>query len=178
MKKWRGWEQVPGPGPENTPVWISPEVALTNAEIARAYPDRAPDGKPCVGALLTGDGALKLARLTKSHIGEYLALIFDGRVTAVPMIREEITGRHAMINGNFTEEEDKLTAKAILSEGAFAQSAVNSSVPANPEIRRMLVERIGDQTPSAGIAAGVIEPAGRRIVAYGSLALLPFPLSP
>ena len=69
-EKVEGWERVPGPGPEKTPVWISPEVALTNRDVARAYPDRTPEGKPCVGVVLTEDGALKLARLTKSHVGE------------------------------------------------------------------------------------------------------------
>jgi CubicO group peptidase (beta-lactamase class C family) len=34
----------------------------------------------------------------------------------------------------------------------------------------MLAERLGDQNQSAGIVVGVIEPAERRIVAYGSLA--------
>jgi len=76
--------ECPGPGPSYTPVWISPEVALTNRDVARAWPDRAPDGKLCVGAWLTEDGALKLERLTKSHVGELLALMLDGRVTTVP----------------------------------------------------------------------------------------------
>ena len=104
-QKVEGWEKVPGPGPLNTPVWISPEVALTNRDVVRAYVDRSPDGKPCVGILFTEEGALKQARLTKSHIGEFLAIILDGRVTWVPKIAEEITGRGAMIFGNFTEEE-------------------------------------------------------------------------
>ena len=37
-----------------------------------------------MGIMLTEDGALKLARLTKSHIGELLAIIVDGRVTVGP----------------------------------------------------------------------------------------------
>jgi len=109
-EKVEGWERVPGPGPENTPVWISPEVALTNRDVARAWPARAPDGKPCVGVLFTEEGTLKMARLTKSHIGELLAVILDGRVTMAPMIRKEIS-RETMINGNFTEEETGSIAK-------------------------------------------------------------------
>ena len=68
-EKVEGWERVPGPGPSKTPVWISPEAALTNRDVARAWPDWTGDeNKPCVGILLTEDGALKLARLTKlSH---------------------------------------------------------------------------------------------------------------
>jgi preprotein translocase subunit SecD len=113
-EKVEGWERVLGPEPQFTPVWISPEVALTNVDIARAYADRAPDGKPCVGFLLTEDGALKLARLTKSHIGELLAIILDGRVDSTPKIMGEITGGRAMILGNFTEEEAGSIAKGIM----------------------------------------------------------------
>jgi preprotein translocase subunit SecD len=112
-QKVEGWEMVLGPGPEKTPVWISPEVALTSRDVAYAYPDRTTEGKPCVGVLLTEDGALKLARLTKSHIGELLAIIVDGRVMAVPKIAAEITGGRAMIFGNFTEEEVGSIAKGL-----------------------------------------------------------------
>jgi len=104
-EKVEGWQSVPGPGPGKAPVWISPEVALTNRDVARAYPSRTIDGKPCVGVLLTEDGALKFARLTKSHVGEFLAVILDGRITAVPKIKEKITGGEVMILGNFTEKE-------------------------------------------------------------------------
>ena len=67
-----------------------------------------------VGILLTEDGALKLARLTKSHIGEYVAVILDGRVDSVPKIMDEITGGRAIIDGNFTEEEAGSIAKGIM----------------------------------------------------------------
>jgi len=103
-EKVEGWQSVPGPGPEKAPVWISPEVALTNRDVARAYPG-IHESKPCVKVKLTEDGALKFARLTKSHVGEFLAVILDGRVTAVPKIKEEITGGEVMILGNFTEKE-------------------------------------------------------------------------
>ena len=38
------------------------------------------------------------------------------------------------------------------------------------EIREILVKRIDQQKQAVGIVVGVIEPAGRRVVAYGSLA--------
>ena len=117
-EKVEGWERVPGPGPENTQVWISPEVALTNRDVARTWPARTPDGKPCVGVLFTEEGTLKMARLTKSHIGELLAVILDGRVTMAPMIREEIS-RETMINGNFTEEETGSIAKELSGDHAW-----------------------------------------------------------
>src|SRR5947209_464143 len=38
------------------------------------------------------------------------------------------------------------------------------------EIREILIKRIDQQKQAVGIVVGVIEPAGRRIVAYGNLA--------
>lgn len=108
-----GWERVPGPEPEKTPVWISPEAALTNADIARAWPQVNVDGYN-VGFLLTEEGSLKLARLTKSHIGEFVAVMIDGRVMSAPKIMDEISGGRALITGNFTEEEAELVAEGIM----------------------------------------------------------------
>jgi preprotein translocase subunit SecD len=112
-EKVEGWEMVPGPGPEKIPVWISPEVTLTNRDIARAYPSRTLDGKPCVGVFLTEEAALKFARLTKSHVHELLAIMIDGRVTMAPIINSEIIGGQAIIQGNFTEEETESIAKEL-----------------------------------------------------------------
>ena len=103
-QKVEGWERVLGPEPQFIPLWISPEVALSNRDVARAYPERTSEGKPCVGFLLTEEGALKLARLTKSHIGELLAIILDGRVDSIPKIMGEITGGRAMISATLLKK--------------------------------------------------------------------------
>ena len=68
----------------------------------------------CVGFMLTEEGSLKLARLTKSHIGENVAIMLDGRVMSAPKIMAEITGGRAIINGNFTEAEAGALAKGIM----------------------------------------------------------------
>jgi len=112
-QKVEGWKRIAGPGPSHASVWISPEVALSNRDVARAVPDRTPDGKPCIGVWLTEDGALKLARLTRSHVGEVLAMMLDGRVTAAPVIREEITGGRVQIHGDFTEGTVRSLAKKL-----------------------------------------------------------------
>jgi CubicO group peptidase (beta-lactamase class C family) len=51
-----------------------------------------------------------------------------------------------------------------------AAAQTPSPVPSNEEIRKILVQRIDELKQSVGIVVGVIEPAGRRIVSYGSLA--------
>jgi CubicO group peptidase (beta-lactamase class C family) len=44
------------------------------------------------------------------------------------------------------------------------------TVPGTDEIREILVKRVDQQKQAAGIVVGVVEPNGRRIVAYGNLA--------
>src|ERR1700678_2829780 len=42
-------------------------------------------------------------------------------------------------------------------------------VPGAGEIREILVSRIDRQKQAAGIVVGIVEPSGRRVVAYGNL---------
>jgi len=57
---------------------------------------------------------------------------------------------------------------ALVAQGAAAQSA--REVPSDSEIRKILAERVDKYRQSVGIVVGVIEPQGRRVVAYGNLA--------
>ena len=43
-------------------------------------------------------------------------------------------------------------------------------VPGTDEIHEILVKRVDQQKQAVGIVAGVIDPNGRRVVAYGNLA--------
>ena len=64
----------------------------------------------------------------------------------------------------------------LLTQMAFAQSSPgppipkDSSIQPDSEIRQILLDRIDKQRQSVGMVVGVIEPAGRRVVAYGMLA--------
>ena len=60
-------------------------------------------------------------------------------------------------------------AMILSAASAGAQSPPNSPVPPDSEIRKILVERIDTFHQGVGIVVGVIEPQGRRVVAYGSL---------
>src|SRR4249920_2165813 len=44
------------------------------------------------------------------------------------------------------------------------------SILSDDEIRKILVKRIDQQKQAVGIVVGVVEPTGRRVVAYGNLA--------
>jgi CubicO group peptidase (beta-lactamase class C family) len=63
-----------------------------------------------------------------------------------------------------------LVIGGILAAGAGAgQVPTASHVPKDSDIRRILASRIDKYRQSVGIVVGVIEPKGRRIVAYGAL---------
>ncbi len=49
-------------------------------------------------------------------------------------------------------------------------AAAQTTEPIDADIRTILVDRVDVQRQSVGIVVGVIEPAGRRVVAYGRLA--------
>jgi len=108
-----GWKPVFAPAiSSDLIIWISPEPSLTNADVARAWPDLSL-GEFCVGLELTEAGALKLATLTREHVGEMVALMIDGQVTAAPFIVSPISGGRAILEGHFTEEEAKTIAEGI-----------------------------------------------------------------
>jgi serine-type D-Ala-D-Ala carboxypeptidase/endopeptidase len=58
----------------------------------------------------------------------------------------------------------------IVLAAASPAGAQTSAIPSDAEIRKILVDRIDAQKQSIGIVVGVIEPVGRRVVAYGKLA--------
>jgi len=51
-----------------------------------------------------------------------------------------------------------------------AQAQQGAVLPSNAEIRKILADRIDNQKRGVGIVVGVIEPAGRRVVAHGTFA--------
>ena len=86
------------------------------------------------------------------------------------MIRDfRLRGRRLLKTSASTAIALSVFASAITSL-AGAQAAQNPSASvlrSDAEIRKILAERVGAQENNIGIIAGVIEPQGRRIIAYG-----------
>jgi CubicO group peptidase (beta-lactamase class C family) len=53
---------------------------------------------------------------------------------------------------------------------AFGQAPVDSPIPSDAEIRKILADRIGPENLGIAMVVGVIDAKGRRVVSYGSLA--------
>ena len=60
-------------------------------------------------------------------------------------------------------------AEAFAATASTPSTPLASSAPSDSEIRRILIDRIDVEKRGVGIVVGVIEPRGRRVVAYGSL---------
>jgi len=99
----------PKTGMEYVPFFlVKKEVLLTGDAIDDARPAfGGPAGnQPIVKIDFTAAGTKKFAQITREHVGERLAIILDGKVQSAPVIKQEITGGSAVIEGgNFTMDE-------------------------------------------------------------------------
>jgi preprotein translocase subunit SecD len=91
-----GWQQMPAPG--GGTVWVSPTPALTSTDIARAEPRTDAKGDRTVGVVFTEAGARKMALLSAAQANQHVALLLDGKVVWVPLVRSTIE-KEAVLSG-------------------------------------------------------------------------------
>ena len=108
-----GWTEAKHPH-ANEPVYLAPDSAITDQDVARAWLESS-GPEIGVGVLMTDEGSLALAKLTRAHIGEHVAFVINGRVVSMPRIVGEIS-RRALIHGDFTEEQAREIAEALNQE--------------------------------------------------------------
>ncbi len=94
-------------GPDGNVYYIISRVAaVSGRDLKDAQPGRNQNGAPSVNFNLTNEGGQKFYTFTSSHVGDYLAVVLDGRVREVASIREPIRDR-GEISGNMTEQQTK-----------------------------------------------------------------------
>jgi preprotein translocase subunit SecD len=96
--------------------------------------------EPIVSIRFNAEGAKLFEEITRTNVGEQLAIFLDGEVISAPRINEAISGGTAVISGGFNPEEAKILAQN-LNFGALP-------VPIN---------LVSTQTIDATLGAGVIE---------------------
>jgi len=112
------------------PIYVSPKVELTEADIKKAevleargrnarigdkrrmFRVKGRDLGPAVGIVFNRSGSRKLARLTEENVGKRLAIVIGGRVVSAPRIAGKIK-KKMLLYGNFTRE-DAVTLVTIL----------------------------------------------------------------
>lgn len=87
---------------------IYTSTGLTGGQLKRANLVFDPNtSKPIVTLEFNKEGADLFAKLTKENVGNIMAIFLDGQIISAPVIRQEITGGTAQIDGQFTAEEGK-----------------------------------------------------------------------
>jgi preprotein translocase subunit SecD len=95
-------------GPDGSVYYIISRVsAVSGRDLKDAQPGRdGQNGQPEVSFHLTNEGGQKFYNFTSAHVGDYLAVVLDGRVREVASIREPIRD-NGQISGNMTDQQTK-----------------------------------------------------------------------
>ena len=103
----------------NIEVWET--TGLTGKDLTRADVSTDSQGHWVVSLEFNAQGTKKFADLTKSMVGQQMAIFFNGELQSAPVIHEPITGGRAQISGGgsgFAYEEAKKTVD-LLNAGAL-----------------------------------------------------------
>jgi preprotein translocase subunit SecD len=94
-------------------VYLHPEVIVSNGDIARTrvVPGNGP-ARFGVAVVFTEAGSERMRQATASHIGKPLAIIIDGEIAAIPILRSPISDS-ALISGDFTKTEAERIANGM-----------------------------------------------------------------
>jgi len=69
--------------------------------------------KNIVSLTLNDAGRVKFAKATTNHVGEAIAIVYDGEVVSAPTVQQPLTDGKAQISGSFTAEEASNLATTI-----------------------------------------------------------------
>jgi len=136
---------------------ISRASAVTGRDLRTAEPSRDENGQPAVRFILTGDGGRKFYSFTSAHVGDNLAVVLDGKVQEVAVIKEPIRDT-GIINGRFTDQQTQDLSMTLRS----------GALPAG--IKYLEERTVGPSLGADSIRSGV------QAAIYGMLAVLIFML--
>lgn len=104
--------------------------------------------EPVVVLEFNSEGSKLFEDITRTHVGDVLAIFLDGQPISTPVIREAITGGRATISGSFTPDEARLLVRN-LNFGALP-------LPIELESTQTIGASLGAQALQSGVAAGII----------------------
>ena len=110
-----------------------------------------------INVSLKSAGAAKLATWSTGHIGDYLAIVLDGKVLQVPFLQTEITDGNLEISGGFTQEGATSLATVLqLGSLPFPVKLVTST--ANPAVAATFVIPV-ELPAGTGSVAPIVAPS-------------------
>lgn len=93
-----------------------PKPVLTGDVVTDAQADFEQNSvNASVSMTMNAEGARKWANITRSNVGECVAIVLDGYVYSYPRVNGEIPGGRSSITGDFTPDEAKDLANVLVS---------------------------------------------------------------
>jgi preprotein translocase subunit SecD len=83
---------------------VSRRVVVSGENLVDAEPTFQ-EGQPVVSFRFDTRGAMQFGEVTRANVGQFLAIVLDGKVISAPRIREPILGGSGVITGNFTTQQ-------------------------------------------------------------------------
>jgi preprotein translocase subunit SecD len=106
--------------PQDTYYVVSRSSAVTGRDLRGAEPTHDENGRSAVSFNLTRDGGNRFYAFTSAHVGDFLAVVLDGKVQEVARVQEGIRDM-GRITGSFTEQQSK-DLSMVLRSGALPAS--------------------------------------------------------
>ena len=95
-------------------LYVQSEVLLDQYDVQATHVVTSEtSGQPVIDVAFTDQGRKRFAEITRHNIDRRLAIIIEGTLYSAPVIRTEIPGGRAQINGDFTRTEAEELSKRI-----------------------------------------------------------------
>ncbi len=116
-------------------ILVDRNVALTGEYIEDARVSYGQHNDPLVSLKFSPQGGAALFRVTTDNVGQFLAIVLDGKVYSAPIIREAVgADNRCTITGNFTVEEASDLALVLRSGSLPAKISVEEERTVGPSL--------------------------------------------
>ena len=138
-----------GKAADGSPIWV--DTGLTGKDLSKSTLSTDQTGQWVVSLEFNSEGAKKFAELTKTLVGQQMAIFFDGELQSAPVIREAIYGGKAQISGGDSgfEYEEAERMVNLLNAGALP-------VPAEIVEENTVGPTLGADSIAKSTKAGII----------------------
>ncbi len=128
--------------PRNKPILSGKDL------LANARPSLNPDNSIVIDIEFNKEGTEKFANFTRDHVGEYLAVFYDGNLLTCPIVKDAILSGKAEVSG-FDNLREARSIADYLNAGALP-------VPLKVIAKDTVEPTLGKETINRAVVAGIV----------------------
>lgn len=128
---------------------VDAKPIITGEYLTNAQPNQSPTEGTIVTFELNNEGARRFKNETSKHIGDYMAIVLDGRVMGRPPVIQSAIGRNGQITMGGKSIQDAQDLALVLRAGALP-------VPLRVAALRQIGPSLGADSIHKGLVAGAI----------------------